>query len=101
MRRGARKLVTSPKVVLVMLVLKASGLTQFMVLKVSNRNWKYFDSVTWKFFITEASRLKNPGPRTVLRPALPGRTAPCGTGAKQPVLNQFSNPADSCALEEY
>src|ERR1022692_4020814 len=39
-----------------------------------------------------ASRLEKPGPRTVPRPALPGRTAPCGTAAKQAVLNQVGCP---------
>src|SRR6185369_9513621 len=102
MSRGARNELICPKVVLVMLVLEMPfGFTQFMVFRVSRRNCVLKRSRMWKFFSSEASRLKKPGPRSTPRPALPGRTAPCGTGAKQAVLNQVSAPAASCEALAY
>src|SRR5262249_23456813 len=94
-RRGARKALIWPKTVLVLLVLaNPLGLTQLSVLKLSPRNCVVSFSVSLKFLMIEASRLKKPGPRITPRPALPGRTTPCGTGAKHAVLNH----ARFCAL---
>src|ERR1039457_6845378 len=80
-----------------------AGFTQLSVLRVSSRNCVLNRSVISKFLSRDASRLKNPGPRMVPRPVLPGRTEPCGTGAKQAVLIQVSGcVADSsCAVLAY
>jgi hypothetical protein len=56
----------SPNVVTVLLVLaNPSGFTQFRVLSVSNRNCRLALSLMLKFLRSDASRSKNPGPRTV------------------------------------
>src|SRR6185295_158945 len=46
-------------------------LAWFAVLKLSARNWRVHRSVKRKFFMSDVSRLANPGPRAILRPALP------------------------------
>src|SRR5437764_6758936 len=75
-------------------LLKPLGFTQFIVLNDSPQICMFIFSVTRTFLISDASRLKKPGVRTVPRPALPGRTWPCGTAAKQAVLNHVR----PCAL---
>ena len=83
-RLGARKELICAKLVAVMLVLaKPLGFTQFSVFRVSRRNWVLNFSPTMGFFSNGASVLKKPGFRRTPMPALPGRTTPCGTGAKQ------------------
>src|ERR1017187_10976068 len=102
MRRGARKELIAPKFVTVMFVLaNPAGFTQLSVLRVSSRNCVLNRSVISKFLSRDASRLKNPGPRMVPRPVLPGRTEPCGTGAKQAVLNHVRACALLCAEPAY
>src|ERR1019366_9554284 len=70
------------------------GSTRLSVLNVSRRSCSLARPSLrrLKFFIRLASRLEKPGPRTTPRPALPGRTAPCGTAWKHAVLNQVWLP---------
>src|SRR6516165_11286635 len=102
---GARNELIWPNTVLVMLVLpNPLGLTQFSVFSVSRRNCAFNLSLSRrsrKFFISDASMLKKPGVRMTPRPALPGRTAPCGTGTKQAVLNQVRPCVLDCAEPAY
>src|SRR5437016_4455293 len=68
MRRGARKLLICPNTVLVFAVLaNPFGLTQFNVFCVSQRSCSFQrpSLLMLKFFISDMSVLKNPGPRTV------------------------------------
>src|SRR5690242_16282348 len=94
----------TPNVVLVMLVLENPfGLTRLKVLKDSPRSCSFQrpSALRLKYLLNVISTLEKPGPRTVPRPALPGRITPSGTGAKQAVLNHFGLLAEGAPAHDF
>src|SRR6185503_12808827 len=90
MRRGARKVVIWSNSELVLLVLpKPFGFAWLRMFSASPRSSKLYFSRTGRLFTRAKSQLAKPGPRTTPRPALPGRTSPCGVGAKHDLLNHW------------
>src|SRR5258708_22630470 len=84
---GSRVPVTWPKLDVPSVVPTVLKLVWLNTLKASARNWKCVPSVTAMFFIKPTSHLEKPGPRTVPRPAFPGR--PLGAAANAAVLHHF------------
>src|SRR5712692_5927458 len=72
------------------------GLPWLKVLNVSQRNCTDARSRIGMFLNSEIFQLAYPGPRTVPRPAFPGRTMPCATGEKQFVSNHLPLKPRSC-----